>query len=81
MTDGEYGADRWYEHHKLTVARLRELIAIMNDSNVPDGSLIRLRQDYAPSHSNRALRARGDLARRSLGHAEMPLLSSLMEEI
>jgi hypothetical protein len=81
MTEGEYGADRWYEHHKLTVARLRELIAIMNDDNVSDGSFIRLRQDYAPSHANRALRARGDLARSSLGQAEMPLLSNLMEEM
>ena len=42
MADGYYGADRWQDHHRATVDRLRNLVNILEDTAVPDGSLIRL---------------------------------------
>lgn len=81
MKDGHYGADRWYEHHKLSAARLRELITIHEDESVPDGSLIRLRQAHTPSHSARALAARGDLVTNALQDDSMARISKLMEEM
>jgi hypothetical protein len=40
--DGYYGSDRWLEHHKSTVDRLSQLCTIMDDSEVPTGSVIQL---------------------------------------
>jgi len=40
---GDMGADRWYRYHEKSLARLRELVAIMEDSNVKDGAQIKLR--------------------------------------
>lgn len=42
MKDGEYGADKWVAHHKLTQARLSILCAILDDPAVPTGAIIRL---------------------------------------
>lgn len=81
MKEGHYGADRWYEHHKLSAARLRELVGIFNDDSVPDGSLIRLRQVNSPSHTTRALTARGEMLQNSLGTDRADRLSSLMEKM
>ncbi|PYD21640.1 hypothetical protein [Pseudomonas savastanoi] len=57
VNQGLYGADRWLEHHELSLARLNELVGILNDPNVPDGSLIKLKNDNAFSHLRRALGA------------------------
>lgn len=81
IKEGHYGADRWYEHHKLSAARLRELVGIFNDDSVPDGSLIRLRQVNSPSHTTRALTARGEMLQNSLGKDRADRLSSLMEKM
>ena len=40
-----YGADRHVEHLELTEVRLRQLLSIMNDPSIPDGSVVRLRND------------------------------------
>ena len=37
-----YGSDRWLDHHKNTVARLSELLSIMNNPKVPKGAVIQL---------------------------------------
>ena len=37
-----FGSDRWLDHHKNTVARLTELLTIMDDSKVPNGAVIQL---------------------------------------
>lgn len=58
VNQGLYGADRWLEHHELSLARLDELIGILKDPNVPDGSLIKLKNDNAFSHLRRALGAK-----------------------
>jgi hypothetical protein len=55
MDDGLAGADRWYEYHKNTFIRLKELVTILEDKNMPDGSRIKLRNDKAFSPLRRAL--------------------------
>jgi len=40
--DGYMGADRWYVHHKSTVERQEEVLAILDDPNVPNGTIIHL---------------------------------------
>ena len=42
MTEEELGADRWVKHHESTLSRLRELISILSDDAIPDGSRIKL---------------------------------------
>ena len=42
MAEGEYGADRWVDTHRETVAHLEELVAILDDPNVPDGTIIQI---------------------------------------
>ncbi|MDP3307620.1 integrase [Methylotenera sp.] len=37
-----FGSDRWLDHHKNTVARLTELLSIMDDPKVPVGAVIQL---------------------------------------
>lgn len=81
MKNGHYGADRWYEHQQLSAARLRELIGILGDSSVPDGSFVRLRQEYAPSHAARALASRGDLDTQTLQDQMGSRIASLMEQM
>ena len=39
---GYAGSDRWLEHHKSTVERLIQLCSIMDDPNVPIGSVIQM---------------------------------------
>ncbi|MEC5721033.1 integrase [Klebsiella michiganensis] len=42
VASGEMGADRWYQYHKKTVTRLRELVAILEDPNIENGTQIKL---------------------------------------
>ena len=37
-----FGSDRWLDHHKNTLARLSELLSIMDDPKVPKGAVIQL---------------------------------------
>lgn len=37
-----HGADRWLEHHRTTVGRLEQLLTIMEDPSIPDGTVVRL---------------------------------------
>ncbi|HGT8276010.1 TPA: integrase, partial [Escherichia coli] len=41
MTEEELGADRWVQHHELTLTRLNELIAILSNNEIPVGSRIK----------------------------------------
>ncbi len=41
-SDGHYGADRWVTHHRVTVERLEQLCAILDDPTVPRGAFITL---------------------------------------
>ena len=40
---GDIGADRWYQYREKTVARLRELVSIMENTDIEDGAQIKLR--------------------------------------
>jgi hypothetical protein len=45
IAQGYFGAERWLEHHEMAVERLRNLVGILDDPAVPDGSVIRLTND------------------------------------
>lgn len=45
ISEGTWGADRWYEIHALTARRLAELVAVLGRTDIPDGAVIRLRND------------------------------------
>lgn len=55
------GADRWTEHQRSAVARLRNLVEIFDDPNHPDGTLIRLATPEVPSQIRFAMEARLEL--------------------
>lgn len=42
VESGEMGADRWYQYHKKTVTRLRELVAILENPDIENGVQIKL---------------------------------------
>lgn len=42
VMDEVYGAEDWVETHERTVARLGQLVAILEDDEVPDGTVIHL---------------------------------------
>ncbi|WP_289997816.1 integrase [Photorhabdus laumondii] len=41
MTEEELGADRWVKHHESTLSRLNELISLLSNADIPDGSRIK----------------------------------------
>lgn len=43
VESGDMGADRWYQYHKKTVTRLRELVAILENPDIENGAQIKLR--------------------------------------
>lgn len=43
VESGEMGADRWYQYHKKTVTRLRDLVAILENPDIENGAQIKLR--------------------------------------
>lgn len=58
MKAGFAGADRWYEYHKNTLEHLEQLVAILENPDVPDGSQIKLRNDKAFSPLRRAIESK-----------------------
>jgi hypothetical protein len=58
MHEGLAGADRWYEYHKNTLTRLTELVAILEDPNVADGAIIKLKNEKAFSPLKRAIESK-----------------------
>lgn len=40
---GDMGADRWYQYHKKTVTRMRELVNILDDPEIENGAQIKLK--------------------------------------
>ncbi|WP_460151838.1 hypothetical protein [Pseudomonas sp. S2_B07] len=40
---GEYGADKWVTHHVNTIQRVKSLLALMEDPEIANGALIKLR--------------------------------------
>lgn len=62
IEEGAAEADRWYEIHALTDARLEELVGILTDPSIPDGSLVKLRNPNEFSPLRRAVEAKADSA-------------------
>lgn len=58
ISDGISGVDRWYEHTKMTLQRVENLLDIMTDSTVPNGSIIKLHNPQEFSPMKRAMEAR-----------------------
>lgn len=55
MEEGSIGANRWFEHAEKTVARLRQLVEILESDQVADGAVIKLRDFDEHSHLGRAI--------------------------
>lgn len=45
MAEGTYGADRFYEIQVLTEKRMGQVIAILEDPNIEDGAIVKLRNE------------------------------------
>lgn len=73
IAEGAAGADRWYEIHALTESRLKEMMEILRDPSIPDGSLVNLRNEHEFSPMRRAVEAKAD------GSSEGPTEKSLLE--
>ncbi|WP_050917710.1 integrase [Vibrio campbellii] len=56
---GKFGADRWVSNHGWRLAHIRTKIRILEDANVPDGTPIRIPEEYDPSPVKEALRKSG----------------------
>lgn len=60
LSEQEYGADAWVNHHTRTLARVDQLLAIMESETTPAGAVIRLAS--APAELPRATESRAVLA-------------------
>ncbi len=59
IASGAAGADRWYEHTKLTLKRAENLLGILNDPDIPNGTFVKLHNPNEFSPLNRAFEAQG----------------------
>ena len=60
MKEGFAGADRWYEYHQHTLVHLKQLVEILEDESIPNGSQIKLANNKSFSHTNRVLSAKNN---------------------
>lgn len=58
MRDGLAGADRWYEYHERALKRIRALLEMLDDPEVPVGAQIKLDNEGSFSLIQRALESR-----------------------
>jgi hypothetical protein len=63
-SEGDFGANRWVAHQKLTLSRTEQLCAILEDPQVPDGTAIRLHGIIPASQLEQSL------AQRRLGRSK-----------
>jgi len=61
ITDGYYGADRWYEYQKKTLERTHELIQLLESTEIENGAVIRLQNEHEFSPLKREISARSTL--------------------
>jgi hypothetical protein len=73
--DGEAGADRWVDHQRLTLSRAQQLLEILDDPEVPDGSAIQLHGIVPASRLDQAVVQR----RLKAEQAAVPLLAHRRE--
>lgn len=58
IAEGSAGADRWYEHQCKTEARARELISVMENPDIVNGAIVKLRNPNEFSPLRRAVESR-----------------------
>lgn len=58
IDDGTAGADRWYQIHDLTEKRLQELIGIMENPTIQNGTIIKLRNENEFSPLRRVINSK-----------------------
>jgi hypothetical protein len=76
---GYFGADRWSQHQLKTLARLDQLIEIMENPDIRDGSVIMLNNDQEYSPLKREITARQNIKQLAEPVAELPLLDFAMD--
>ncbi|TSH78819.1 hypothetical protein FOV68_22375 [Pantoea sp. paga] len=59
ISEEELGADKWYLHQTKTLERVKGMIALMENPELPDGSLVRTHGDDF-SHLSRILEMKKD---------------------
>lgn len=56
---GTFGADRWVSNHHWRLTHLRTKISILENKNTPDGTVVRIPDEYDPSPVKEMLRDKG----------------------
>ena len=57
IEEGYMGSDRWYEHQKRTLDRSNELIKLLESTDLKDGTIIQLHNEYGFSPLKREISA------------------------
>lgn len=58
MTSDVYGADHWVLHNDKLIERMTQMLAKLRDAAIPDGAILHMRNDDAPSRLRAALEQR-----------------------
>jgi hypothetical protein len=80
VAKGWSGVDRWYEHHEKKYNRLCQLIELLEDPTIPDGSIITMVDGTDYSHLRRSLQARADNAKLH-NSPDAAVLSQMKDEL
>ncbi|MFM5091205.1 integrase [Aeromonas caviae] len=56
---GTFGADRWVSSHGWRLAHIRTKIRLLEDDNIPDGTPVRIPEEYDPSPAKEVLLDKG----------------------
>lgn len=68
---GTAGADRWHEVHSMTEERLKQLLEILEDPSIPDGTIVKLRNEHEYSPLRRALEAKSAAGKIPVGQQRL----------
>lgn len=79
--DGYFGASRWVDHHELTVKRLAQLCALLDDTSIPHGAVIQLSNLPVPSRIEQAKVARAALTHRPEPSADASISTETMRRL
>lgn len=78
VAEGYAGANRWVTHQQMTLARLNELCSILDDPNVPMGTVIQPSKVVPASRLEQELRERSLTRSRSAGSKPEGLTTRLL---
>jgi hypothetical protein len=65
MGENYYGADKWVENHRLSIERMKQMLAVHDDLSIPDGTIVNLSEVSQDSAVAMAIRDR-----KALGYEE-----------